>query len=459
MISKIKRKRFPYFQQTGSDTFFKSTCKISLGGTKMKMELVQQQALKLNMTQELQQAISLLQYSSAELLSYVQELTIENPLIEVKESHQSPFRQTRSSSNKQSFIENTVKEETNLRDHLRHQLIDFSLTKQDRVCLELLINALDSNGYLKDSLKDLAQVMNVNEELLESKLYFLQSLDPAGIGARTLQECILLQLRRLPMRNELAETIISEHFRLFAEKSWKELAKILKIKISQIQEIHQVIKQLEPRPGLKYGIDDSSYVTPDMTIKKVNGTWHIIYNDELIPQLIVHSPMESIDKEAKNYYAKNLIQGRWLLRAIEQRKETMINVMNEILKRQGDFFTRGKSFLKPLTLKDIADALDIHESTVSRTVKDKFVLTPHGLMNMKSFFSTKLSEGQGDVSAASVKLKLKEVIDSENKKKPMSDQKIANTLKTLYDIGISRRTVTKYREQLNIPTSSIRKEY
>jgi len=425
----------------------------------MKMELVQQQALKLNMTQELQQAISLLQYSSAELLSYVQELTIENPLIEVKESHQSPFRQTRSSSNKQSFIENTVKEETNLRDHLRHQLIDFSLTKQDRVCLELLINALDSNGYLKDSLKDLAQVMNVNEELLESKLYFLQSLDPAGIGARTLQECILLQLRRLPMRNELAETIISEHFRLFAEKSWKELAKILKIKISQIQEIHQVIKQLEPRPGLKYGIDDSSYVTPDMTIKKVNGTWHIIYNDELIPQLIVHSPMESIDKEAKNYYAKNLIQGRWLLRAIEQRKETMINVMNEILKRQDDFFTRGKSFLKPLTLKDIADALDIHESTVSRTVKDKFVLTPHGLMNMKSFFSTKLSEGQGDVSAASVKLKLKEVIDSENKKKPMSDQKIANTLKTLYDIGISRRTVTKYREQLNIPTSSIRKEY
>lgn len=425
----------------------------------MKMELVQQQALKLNMTQELQQAISLLQYSSAELLSYVQELTIENPLIEVKESKQSPFRQTRSSSNKQSFIENTVKEETNLCDHLRHQLIDFSLTKQNRACLELLINALDSNGYLKDSLEDLAQVMNVNEEVLESKLYFLQSLDPAGIGARSLQECILLQLRRLPTRNELAETIISEHFRLFAEKSWKELAKILKIKISQIQEIHEVIKQLEPRPGLKYGIDDSSYVTPDMTIKKDNGAWHIIYNDELIPQLIVHSPMESTDKEAKSYYAKNVTQGKWLLRAIEQRKETMINVMKEILKRQDDFFTKGKSFLKPLTLKDIADALDIHESTVSRTVKDKFVLTPHGLMNMKSFFSTKLSEGQGDVSAASVKLKLKEVIDSEDKKKPMSDQKIANTLKTLYDIGISRRTVTKYREQLNIPTSSIRKEY
>ena len=432
--------------------------------TKMKMDLVQQQGLKLNMTQELQQAISLLQYSSADLLSYVRELTLENPLIEVKESRQSPFQQSRSSSNKQSFIENTVKEKTNLRDHLRHQLIDFSLSKQDRACLELLINALDSNGYIKDSLEDLAIIMNVDEEVLESKLYFLQSLEPAGIGARTLQECILLQLRRLKIRNQLAETIISDHFRLFAEKSWKELSKILKINMTQIQEIHEIIKQLEPRPGLKYGVDESTYVTPDMMIKEVNGTWHILYNDKIIPQLMVHDPSVAsgsfpIDKETKSYYAKNVTQGKWLVRAIEQRKETMMNVMNEILKKQSEFLTKGKSALKPLTLKDIADTLDIHESTVSRTVKDKFVQTPHGLMNMKSFFSTKLSEDQGDVSASSVKLKLKEVVDSENKNKPLSDQKIANTLKTLYDIDISRRTVTKYREQLNIPTSSIRKEY
>ncbi len=431
----------------------------------MKMDLVQQQALKLNMTQELQQAISLLQYSSADLFSYVRELTLENPLIEVKESRKSLFHPLRTSSSKQSFIENTVKETPNLRDHLRHQLIDYSLSKQDRACLELLINALDSNGYVKDSLQDLAQLLNVNEEILESKLYFLQSLEPAGIGARSLQECILLQLRRLPNRNELAETIISDHFQLFAEKSWKELSKRLKIKINHIQEIHEVIKQLEPRPGLKYGVDESTYVNPDMTIKEVNGTWHIIYHDEIIPQLMVIDPQGTnqgpftIDKETKIYYARNLTQGKWLLRAIEQRKETMISVMNEILKKQSDFLSKGKSSLKPLTLKDIADTLDIHESTVSRTVKDKFVQTPHGLMNMKSFFSTKLSDNQGDVSTASVKLKLKEVIDSENKKKPLSDQKIANTLKTLYDIGISRRTVTKYREQLNIPTSSIRKEY
>jgi RNA polymerase sigma-54 factor len=430
----------------------------------MRIELVQQQTLKLNMTQELQQAISLLQYSSDDLLSYVQELSMENPLIEVRENDHSPFRQKPSSSTKQSFIENTLREKTSLREHLRQQLIDFSLNKNDRACLELLIQAIDSNGYVKDSLTDLSSVLGVSEELLESKLYFLQSLEPAGIGARSLQECILLQLRRLPIRNELAEIIISEHFRSFAEKSWKELSKKLNVKISKIQEIHDLVKQLEPRPGLKYESDDCTYVKPDMTIKRINGEWRILYNDELIPQLLISEPNEcsgpfSLDEEAQSYYSKKLTQGKWLQRAIEQRKETMINVMKVIIQKQQDFFIHGKSHLKPLTLKEVADILNIHESTVSRTVKDKFIQTPHGLVVMKTFFTNKLAEENGDISSASVKMKLKNLIDSENKKKPLSDQKIANELKTLYDIGISRRTVTKYREQLNIPTSAIRKEY
>ncbi|MFD2214681.1 RNA polymerase factor sigma-54 [Metabacillus endolithicus] len=430
----------------------------------MRIELVQQQTLKLNMTQELQQAISLLQYSSDDLLSYVQELTMENPLIEVRENDYSPFRQKPSSSTKQSFIENTLREKTGLREHLRQQLIDFSLNKNDRACLELLIQAIDSNGYVKDSLTDLASVLGVSEELLESKLYFLQSLEPAGIGARSLQECILLQLRRLPIRNELAEIMISEHFRPFAEKSWKELSKKLNVKIGEIQEIHDLVKQLEPRPGLKYEADDCTYVKPDMTIKQINGDWRILYNDELIPQLLISEPIEcsgpfSLDEEAQSYYSKKLTQGKWLQRAIEQRKETMINVMKVIIQKQQDFFIHGKSHLRPLTLKEVADILNIHESTVSRTVKDKFIQTPHGLVMMKTFFTNKVAEDNGEISSASVKMKLKKLIDSENKKKPLSDQKIANELKTLYDIGISRRTVTKYREQLNIPTSAIRKEY
>jgi RNA polymerase sigma-54 factor len=251
----------------------------------MKIGLMQEQTLKLKMTQELQQAITLLQYSSADLLSYVQELTMENPLIEVRESYSAPFRQQRAKSDKQSFIENTLEDKTNLRDHLRNQLIDYSMGRKERVCLELLINALDSNGYLKDDLVELASVLNVTEEFLESKLYLLQCLDPAGIGARSLQECILIQLRRLPVRNITAETIITDHFHSFAEKSWKDLSKKININISEIQEIQYLIKTLEPRPGLKYESNESTYVTPDIIVRRSNNELQIIYNDELMPQM------------------------------------------------------------------------------------------------------------------------------------------------------------------------------
>jgi RNA polymerase sigma-54 factor len=430
----------------------------------MEMGLIQEQSLKLKMTQELQQAITLLQYSSAELLSYVQELTMENPLIEVKESYTAPYRQSRGKSDKQAFIENSFKDKTCLREHLRNQLIDFSLKKKDRACLDLLINALDSNGYLKDELVDLVNVVNVSEEFLESKLYLLQSLEPAGVGARSLQECILLQLRRLPTRNYTAETIIADHFRSFAEKSWKDLSKKINVSINEIQEIQYLIKTLEPRPGLKYESDEATYVTPDIIVRRTNNELQLIYNDEIMPQLLINQTIQSevphsLDAETKDYFSKKLTQGRWLQKAMEQRKETMLNVMKVILEKQKDYFLYGKNRLKPLTLKDIADILDIHESTVSRTVKEKFVQTPHGLVSMKSFFSNKLGEESEEVSTATVKIKLKELIDSEDKKKPLSDQKIANGLKTNYDINISRRTVTKYREQLNIPTSAIRKQY
>lgn len=438
---------------------FPISCKMETGGKYMKMSLIQEQTLKLNMTQELQQAITLLQFSSAELLSYVQELSIENPLIEVKETYVSSYRH-QSSTNTHGFVENVTKEKTNLKDYLERQLIDFSLTKQDRHCVNLLINALDSNGYLKDEMSELATIARVEEEYLESKLYFIQSLEPAGVGARSLQECILLQLRRLTERDDLAELIIQQHFKAFAEKSWKDLSKKLNISIQRIQEVFEKVKKLEPRPGLKFQSEELTFVTPEMTVESYDGQFHIHFHDELVPQLIIHHPLSTTsESEVKDYYSKKLSQGKWIQRAIEQRKETMIKVMKVIIDKQEEFFLKGKSYLKPLTLKNIADILDIHESTVSRTVKDKFVQTPHGLFHMKSFFSNKLEIGNEDVSTSSVKIRLKEVVNKENKQKPLSDQKIANLLQSLYDITISRRTVTKYREQLNIPTSAIRKQY
>lgn len=426
----------------------------------MKIGLIQEQALKVTMTQELQQAVTLLQYSSVDLLSYIQELTLENPLIEVRENDHSPYQHAIAKSDKQSYIENTCQEKMSLSEHLRKQLIEFRMKKEDRVCLEYLIDALDGNGYLKDDLDVLAQELMVCEDWLESKLYLLQSLDPAGVGARSLQECILLQLRRLLVRNTLAETIISEYFYLFAEKSWKELSKNVNVPINEIQDIQGMIRKLEPRPGLKYEHDHTTYVIPDMIVSKTRHDLEVHYNDWLIPQLIINQPLELTkkDPETMGFYSKKIVQGKWLMKALEQRKETMINVMKVITQRQRDYFINGKSYLKPLTLKDIAETLEIHESTVSRTVKDKFVQSPQGLVSMKSFFSNKLDD-HGEVATAVVRIKLKELIDSENKKKPLSDQKIATELKNKYGMIISRRTIAKYREQLKIPTSVIRKQY
>lgn len=427
----------------------------------MKIGLIQEQVLKVTMTQELQQAVTLLQYSSVELLSYLQELTLENPIIEVSENDHSPYQHSLAKSDKQSYIENTCEEKTSLSQYLRKQLIDFQMEKDDRVSLEYLIDTLDGNGYLKDDLDVLAQELMVCEDWLESKLYILQSLDPAGVGARSLQECILLQLRRLPIRSTLAETIISEYFYLFAEKSWKELSKKVDVPINEIQDIQDMIRKLEPRPGLKYEHDHTTYVIPDMIVSKTSDGLEVHYNDWLLPQLIITHPLEltKTDPETKGYYSKKVVQGKWLKRALEQRKETMINVMKVIIQRQRDYFISGKSYLKPLTLKDIAETLEVHESTVSRTIKDKFVQTPQGLVSMKSFFSYRIDDDKGEVSTAVVRIKLKELIDSENKRKPLSDQKIANELKDKYGMIISRRTIAKYREQLNIPTSLIRKQY
>lgn len=426
----------------------------------MKIGLIQEQTLKVTMTQELQQAVTLLQYSSVDLLSYIQELTLENPLIEVRENDHSPYQQLLAKSDKQSYIENTCEKKTSLSEHLRKQLIDFQMKKEDRVALEYLIDALDGNGYLKDDLDVLAQELMVCEDWLESKLNLLQSLDPAGVGARSLRECIILQLRRLPVRSILAETIISEYFYLFAEKSWKELSKKVNVPINEIQDIQGMIRKLEPRPGLKYEHDHTTYVIPEMIVSKTSHDLEVHYNDWLIPQLIINQPLEltKSDPETMGFYSKKIVQGKWLMKALEQRKETMINVMKVITQRQRDYFINGKSYLKPLTLKDIAETLEIHESTVSRTVKDKFVQSPQGLVSMKSFFSNKLDD-HGEVATAVVRIKLKELIDSENKKKPLSDQKIATELKNKYGMIISRRTIAKYREQLKIPTSVIRKQY
>lgn len=437
----------------------------------MKMGLIQEQSLKLSMTQELKQAITLLQYSTVELASYIQELALENPLIEIKETNHTNVITNKSTrkpmqQRKESLIENVSRKNGSLREHLRSQLVDSPLTKEEKKCLNFLIDALDTNGYLKDDMEELAKSLQFSNEFVEEQLSVLQDLEPSGVGARSLQECILLQLRRWPIRHLTAEAIIANHFRIFAEKSWKDLSKKTKLTLTEIQEIHDFVKQLEPRPGLQYQEEEASYIVPDLIVKEVNNGLGIYFNDEISPRINVNKQYEPLvnvpnDKELKSYFSSKLQQGHWLEKSLEQRKDTMIRVMKEITVRQEDFFYNGEGFLKPLTLKDIADELEIHESTVSRTVKDKYVQTPHGLVEMKSFFSTRLDHhgNADDLSSSTVKTTIETLVQNENKAQPLSDQKIANTLKTDYGINVSRRTVAKYRDQLTIPSSALRKRY
>lgn len=419
----------------------------------MKMENKQVPILSVKMTKELLQAITLLQYSTVELYEYVQELSLENPVLELLDV---PIRTIERLPNNMQTFENTIVERNSLKDYLREQLIDYPLSK--RADVEYLIENLDQNGYLVVDIELLAEENKIEQAALEKSLELLQSLDPPGVGARTLQECILLQLKRLSPRNELAETVIFHHFHCFAEKSWRSLSAKLNEPIHIIQEISLLIQTLNPRPGASFESNLSSYITPDFTVNKHHGHLQLIFHDELLPQLTLNPFLNKCkDKEIEDYIKEKRIEARWLLNALQHRKETMMNVMEVILDKQADYFLNGKLFLKPLKLKEVAEILNIHESTVSRAVKDKYIRTPYGLMPMKSFFSGKLVNSE--ISTASVKERLKELIDEEDKRRPSSDQSIANELKDRYGIVISRRTVTKYRELLRIPSAAIRRQF
>ncbi|WP_010676557.1 RNA polymerase factor sigma-54 [Bacillus timonensis] len=313
--------------------------------------------------------------------------------------------------------------------------------------------------------EEIAKDLNTNPETIENAIGFIQSLDPIGVGARSLQECLLLQLKALPKRNSLAETIIQDFFELFAERSWKEIATKLDIKPFDIQQVFDFIQTLNPRPGAAFQGGEAHYIVPDFDIQVENGVVSMSMQDSYLPKVSLnlqyyHYFLEEKDSKTKSYLQQKVDQCQWIIRSLEQRKQTLQNVMNEIINRQLDFFIKGPAHLKPLIMSEIAEALEIHESTVSRAVKDKFVQTPFGIFELKYFFSRNIqTTGDVDTSSTQVKNVMKQMIDEENKQKPLSDQEIVSILKKEHGILVSRRTIAKYRDQLNIPSSSKRKRY
>ncbi|WP_129730039.1 RNA polymerase factor sigma-54 [Ectobacillus funiculus] len=425
----------------------------------MKMGLLQEQTMRLAMTQELRQAITMLQYNAQELTEFLYEQSLDNPLIELKSFDRDKRRKTHKQIANSIEIYGDVS--VSLQQHLLEQLHDWKLSSAEKRIASFVISNIDENGYLQEGTDEMAKWLSVSVEEIENCIQLVQKLEPTGVAARTLQECLTIQLKRLQKGSEMAECIIENYFDLLAKKDWKQLVQALKCTTEDLQGAVQCIMALQPRPGLAFSTEKPFYIVPDLNVTKINNQLVIQLNEEHMPKIEVHAQYSALLREAEHevasYISEKHQQLQWLVRSLEQRKRTLLQVMDVIVDRQREFFLNGPLFLKPLQLKEVAEELGFHESTISRAARGKYVQTPYGLMEMKYFFSNAVSAGEEGTSSKRVKGLIQTLIDKENKKKPLSDQKICDLLTQQYDILVSRRTVAKYREQLHIPASSLRK--
>jgi RNA polymerase sigma-54 factor len=440
----------------------------------MEMGLYQQQSMNLVMTTELRQAIAILQVPNYELTSYLQEQALENPLIEISEPKgmfttlKKSVRKkgiSGSSADKQQSYDHLIIEQETLYDFLYKQSILFPLQEQNRKIFNFLLLSLNENGYLTVSAEETAARFSIKIERCEELIKLLQKLEPAGIGARSLRECLLIQLRCQKLENTLSYIIVDQHLELLAERKIKVLSALLNVQPQQIEEAADFLQTLDPRPGAAFSpADKQSYLYPDVSVTEENGRFHISINEQYTPDIKLNDSYASLlhDKNSTSKFIDESFQKfNWLKKALEQRKETLLKITAEIVRVQEKYFyTFNKTDLIPLTLKDVADEIGVHESTVSRAVKNKVLQTSKGAVELKSFFSAKiLMQDGGSASATSAKSEIKKLVESEDKLKPLSDQVLASLLEQNSGMSISRRTVAKYREELKIPSSAKRKRY
>jgi RNA polymerase sigma-54 factor len=438
----------------------------------LKPGLWQQQSLKLAMTQELTQAIALLQYSAQELSSFLENKALENPLLQVENNHIQPInplidrnRRKHTKNTENDWIEQIAAKSSSIEDQLLNQL---TLRKYSSIQLKIikhLIENLDVNGYLISDPEEIANQLDVHLELVEESIIVIQTLEPAGIGARNLQECLLIQLERENLKDDLALTILTHYFIPFAEKKWKQIAKELNIPLQKIQEIFDTIQQLNPRPGALLEQENASYIIPDAIVERFGDGFAVRLCDDILPKISFNDHYyqkltTTKDSQVSRFLQEKVQDYQWILKSIEQRKETLTRVVSKIVEKQTRFFENGKEYLVPMTMKEVAGELEIHESTVSRAVKEKFVQTPIGTFPLKSFFTSTIQTVSNErTSSSQVKNEIASMIDSEDKQRPLSDQEIVEKLKTSQGIVVSRRTVAKYRDQLGIASSSKRKRF
>ena len=447
------------------------------------LELKQTQKLLPVLTQQLQQAIKLLQLSQLELVEAIEQELNENPVLEAREK-EAEEEQAREKDDTAEFLErytsseeytprddreypdyeNIVKTEYNLTDYMRWQIGLSQFDPNERVAAEWIIENIDDNGYLAYPLEEISRTSGYAPEMLESVLKKIQKLDPPGIGARDLKECILLQYEAKGEKDPIFEDVVKSSFELFQSVGIKEIARRTGYPPEKILDILNTIKSFDPKPGRNFSDDLTSYVVPDVYVVKGEEGFEVYLSDEDIPELKINKYYvglyadKNIDGETKKYIKRKVKQAEWFIKSLKQRQKTLYLVSKSIVKYQQDFFESGIRFLKPLILKDIAQDVGVHESTVSRITTNKYMSTQYGVFELKFFFPTGIFQEEGDqLSTNIIKDLILEYVQKEDKDNPLTDDEIVTRLKEVRNIKVARRTIAKYREMLNIGSSRERK--
>jgi RNA polymerase sigma-54 factor len=483
----------------------------------LRLGLSQKLTQTLKMTPEMQLAIKILQLNSFELKNQILEVLETNPVVEldekksrenevpldkfseataseketvptskefkesgrddfgvdwqkyIQDSESSEYRVSSGSYNKEeeSSFENFVSKKTTLREHLTTQLQEIDLNPTRKKIGEYLIGLIDRNGYLRNTAQQIAELLKIDDKVIEEMIQIIQKMDPLGVGAYDLKECLMIQALEEGYSNDAVTKMIENHLQELANNKIHNIAKATGYDLEEIQAAAEVIRSFNPRPGASFpGGEDEIYVSPDVFVEKVSGEYVVHVNERDLPRLRINNlyreaimHKDKTEKETYDFIRNKLESARSFLKYVDKRKDTILNVTKAICEVQKDFLDFGILHLKPLTLQDVAIMAGVHESTVSRATSGKYVQTPRGLFELKFFFSGAARTQSGeDVSTLAVKQRIDDLIQQEDPKKPLSDSRIVKILKQ-EGIYIARRTVAKYRTELNIPSSSSRKQH
>lgn len=458
-----------------------------------------EQVQKLIMTPELRQAITILQLSALELVDYIEQEVLENPLLEVKEeeveageaagekvedgaepesfdidwqeyfsdrSDLGYIKQPREEYSEYSY-ENYLTRSPSLQEHLMLQLDMVELSSIDRRIGQFLIGCIDETGYLQIQLEEVAAHFEIAVDQVESVLKIVQGFEPAGIAARDLGECLRIQLQQINKLTPLVEKVIDHHLEDLAKGRVSHISGQLGLSPREVQEIADLIRSLNPKPGNQFGsLNDIRYIIPDVIVERVNDEYVVLVNDTAVPRLGLNNTYHSLlinheihDPDARKYLESRLNSAAWLIRSIEQRRLTLYKVASCIVKIQNEFLERGVKYLKPMNLRQVAEIVGVHESTVSRATANKYIQTPQGVFELKFFFTSGIGDEEGSrFSSQSIKRMIRDLIEAEDSSTPLSDQKLATILKQK-GIPVSRRTVAKYRSEAGMAATSQRKRY